>query len=240
MKAINAPGLRLASWLLIASPIVLILNLLLFSGATKLPSGDERIDTVARAAEYVSRNGSGWIAFNLTGLLFTTLACAGLAIIAAILRGTKARLLGIGALVCVVGALLLWIFLVYLMVGLVAGPNNLPPLVAEQPVNNGEGPIIGLTYQNLSSLLLTLSLILVAVGLFVSGLLRRTGIAVAVVTLVLGVLQLIAFGGIVPLVVIFGLPIAIGLLRREDIRGRSRLVTARRRPRASVPQESPQ
>lgn len=224
MKAINAPRLRLASWLLIASPIFLILNLLLFSGATRFPTGDGSIDTVARAAEYVSRNSSGWIAFNLTGLLFTALACAGLAIIATSLLATNARLLGIGGLVSAVGALLLWIFLVYLMVGLAAGPDNLPPFVADQAVNKGEGPIIGLAYQNLSSLLLTVALILVAMGLFVSGLLRRTGIAVAVITLVLGVLQLIAFGGIIPLVVVLGLPIAIGLLRREDVRSRSRLV----------------
>lgn len=224
MHITNAPRLRLASWLLIASPIFLISNLLLFSGATTFPSGNQRIDTVARAAEYVSRNSSGWIAFNLTGLLFTALACAGLAIIATSLLATNARLLGIGGLVSVVGALLLWIFLVYLMVGLAAGPANLPPLVGDQTVNTGEGPIIGLTYQNLSSLLLTVALILVAVGLFVSGLLRRTGIAVAVITLVLGVVQLIAFGGIIPLVVVFGLPIAIGLLRREGIRNRSRLV----------------
>ncbi len=208
--------LRLAAWLLIASPIVLLLNLLLFGDATNCPPAGQRFETVAEAAECVSGNSAEWTAFNLTGLLFIALACAGVAIIAHGLLATSARLLGITALVSTAGALLLWTYLAYLMVGLAAGPDSLPPFVADQAVNKGEGPIVGLAYQNLSGLLLTVALIAMASGLYISGLLRRMGIVVATITLVLGVVQLIAFGSIIPLVVVFGFPIAVGLLRRRD------------------------
>ena len=66
-------------------------------------------------------------------------------------------------------------------------------------------------YQHISGLLATLGLMFVGIGLFVSRLLRRTGLVIAVLALILAVLGIL-FGAVPGPVVILSVPIAIGLL----------------------------
>jgi hypothetical protein len=109
-----------------------------------------------------------------------------------------------------IGSLAFFVFSTYLLIGLAAGPNNLPPLVAIQTVSK-ERAVIGTIYEHVSGLLATLGLAIVSIALFVSRTLKRTGLVVAVLAFALTVIG-VFFGAVVGPMMILSLPIAIGLL----------------------------
>jgi len=129
------------------------------------------------------------------------------------LRSTKASIWAVAGLICLIASLALVIFSTYLLIGLAAGPNNLPLLVGIQTVSK-ERAVIGTIYEHFSGLLATLGLIFVGIGLFASQMLKRTGLIVAILAFILTVIEV--FYGAVPGPIVFlSLPIAIGLLRQK-------------------------
>jgi hypothetical protein len=248
LAATQTARLRLGGLLLVAAPLVLIANFLVFGGpayATRVDAraADPALQTLTGLSRYLSANAATWIAFNLGGLLFTTLACGGLIQIARVLRGAdpaarrSTRPLALAAITSAVLSLLAWAVMTSLLLGLAAGPERLPPLVAAQPLNHGGGALVGIGYQVTSEALLAVAVTLLGAGLFTSGLLRRTGLAVALTNglILAGALGFAALSGGAPPVVglLLAVPLGMGLLlRKEHVGG----ATAHERtPYESVP-----
>jgi hypothetical protein len=207
--------LRLAGWLIIASLIVLIVSVVVFGSVAVRTPEFNQLETVAQVAEYAAQRGTNWVALDLGLLLGAGLTYAGLILITVALTTTKARIWVIVALISLIGSLALFIFSTYLLIGLAAGPNNLPPLVAIQTVSK-ERAVIGTIYEHISGLLATLGLAFVGIGLFVSQQLKRTGLIVAILASILTVIG-VFFGAVPGPIVILSLPIAIGLIRHKGV-----------------------
>jgi len=213
MNAPNASRLRLAGWLIIASLIILIASVVAFgSDAVRTPEFNQ-LSTVVQVAEYAFQHSTNWVGLNLGLLLGAGLTYAGLILIAIALLATRSRVWAIAGLISLIGSFAFFVFSTYLLIGLAAGPNNLPPLVAIQTVSK-ERAVIGTIYEHVSGLLATLGLTIVGIGLFVSHTLRRTGLVIAVLAFILTVIG-VFFGAVAGPVVILSLPIAIGLLRQK-------------------------
>jgi hypothetical protein len=210
MNTPNASRLRLAGWLIIASVVILIVSVVAFgSDAVRTPEFNQ-LSTVVQVAEYASQHSTNWVGLNLGLLLGAGLTYAGLILIATALLATKSRVWAIAGLISLIGSFAFFVFSTYLLIGLAAGPNNLPPLVAIQTVSK-ERAVIGTIYEHVSGLSATLGLALVSIGLFVSQTLKRTGLVIAILAFALTVIG-VFFGAVAGPVVILSLPIAIGLL----------------------------
>jgi hypothetical protein len=213
MNTPNASRLRLAGWLMIASLVILIASVVAFgSDAVRTPEFNQ-LSTVAQVAEYASQHSTNWVGLNIGLLVGAGLTYAGLILTAIALLSTKSRVWAIAGLISLIGSLAFLMFSTYLLVGLAAGPNNLPPLVGIQTVSK-ERAVIGTIYEHIAGLLATLGLTLVSIGLFVGQTLRRTGLIIAILAFVLTVIG-VFFGAVAGPVVILSLPIAIGLLRQK-------------------------
>jgi hypothetical protein len=213
MENPNSDRYRQAAWLILASVVVLIGSMLVFGSAAVRTPEFNRLQTVEAVAAYVAPHRTAWVALGLGLLVGAGLTFIGLMLISAALMATRARPWGIAGMACLAGSLALLIFSSYLLVGLAAGPDHLPPLVASQKVSP-QRAVIGAEYENVSGLLATLGLSFVSLGLFASGLLRRTGLVIAVLALLLTILGLF-IGATAGPIVILSVPIAIGLLLQK-------------------------
>ena len=215
MDISNVSHLRLASWMIIAAPLVLIFSLLAFGSVVVRTDEFNQLETVSEVSNYVYENRVAWIGLSVGLLAGIGLTYAGLILISRYLRNTPARIWAILSLVTFAGSILFMLFSEYFLIGLAAGPDNLPPLVADQAVSP-ERAVVGTTYEHIAGLLATLGMTFLGIGLFSSRLLRRIGLIVAVIALLLTIAGL--FVGAVPGPIAFvALPIAIGLLRQESV-----------------------
>jgi hypothetical protein len=215
MNTLSVPNLRLASWLMIAAPVVLIVSLIAFGSVALRTSAFNQLETVAEVSKYVFENRVAWISLSLGLLAGITLTYAGLILIARFLMNTPARIWSILSLVSLAGSIAFLLFSTYFLIGLAAGPDHLPPLLAEQVVSK-ERAVIGTIYEHIAGLLATLGMTFLGIGLFSSRLLRRIGLIIAVLASLLTIAGLLA--GAVPGPIAFlSLPIGIGLLRQKRV-----------------------
>lgn len=212
MNISNVPNLRLAGWFMIAAPLILIAFLVAFGSVALRTEAFNQLETVAAVSQYVFENRAAWITLNLGLLAGIALTYAGLILTARFLMNTPARRWSILSLVCFAGSIAFLLFSSYFLIGLAAGPDNLPPLLAEQVVSK-ERAVIGTIYEHIAGLLATLGLAFVGIGLFSSQLLKRIGLVTAILASLLTIAGV--FVGAVPGPIgILSLPIAVGLLRK--------------------------
>jgi hypothetical protein len=216
MNTFNTSRLRWAGWLIIASLVILIFSVVAFGNSAVRTPEFNQLQTVSQVAEYASQHRISWVPLNLGLLLGIDLTFAGLILIVVSLFRTKASIWATVGLICLIGSLALIIFSTYLLFGLAAGPDNLPPLVGIQTVSK-ERAVIGTIYEHISGLLATLGLMFVGFGLFTSEVLKRTGLIIAIFAFILTLVE-VFFGAVAGPVVFLSLPIAIGLLRQKHPR----------------------
>ena len=208
--------LRLGGWLLLAAPLIfigsIVWSLMMHENVTVTADPATIADAVAAVAPYRLSWTVSWLLSCISILAFT----GGLIVLSRRLLPTSARSLALGALICAVGAAVVWLVVVYLNIGLIADAAHLPPFVAEQQVST-VGALIGRPFQRLAGALWCLSATLAGLGLFTTRVLRRTGLIIGVLHAL--VFAAIAFGpGFPPIVaLILMIPLGIGLVRQRDV-----------------------
>jgi hypothetical protein len=174
------------------------------------------LTTVPEVAAYAAQHRAPWIATGLGLLLGLCLLYAGLLIVGFWLTRTKARGWAFLALVVLLISFGLVLVAEYLVIGLAAGPERLPPLVAQQTVSPDRN-VVGVIYQHLSGLFGTSALVLLGIGLWQSGVLKRTGLVVGTLALLLTVLGLL-FGSVEGFILLPAIALAVGLLSASSAR----------------------
>ncbi|MDQ5852101.1 MAG: hypothetical protein M3380_08535 [Chloroflexota bacterium] len=208
--------LRLGGWLLLAAPLIFIgsvvWSLIMHENVTVTADPATIADAVAAVAPHRLSWAGSWLLSCISILAFI----GGLIVLSRRLLPTSARYLALVALICAAAAAVVWLFLVYLNIGLIADPAQLPPFVAEQQVST-VGALIGRPFQRLAGALWCLSAALAGLGLFTTRLLRRTGLIVGILNAL--VFAAIAFGpGFPPIVaLILMIPLGIGLVRQREM-----------------------
>lgn len=208
--------LRRGGWLLLAAPLIfvgsLVWSLIMRENVTVTADAATIADAVAAVAPYRLSWAVSWLLSCISILAFT----GGLIVLSRRLLPTSARFLALGALVCAAGAAVVWLFLVYLNIGLIADVAQLPPFIADQQVST-VGALIGRPFQRMAGALWCLSAALTGFGLFTTRLLRRTGLIVGGLNAL--VFAAITFGpGFPPIVaLILIIPLGIGLVRQREV-----------------------
>ncbi len=208
--------LRVGGWLLLAAPLIfvgsLVWSFIMHENVAVTADPATIADAVAAVGPHRLSWAVSWLLSCLSILAFT----GGLIVLSRRLLLTSARSLALVALIGAVGALLVWLFLVYLNIGLIADAVHLPPFVADQQVST-VGALIGHPFQRMAGSLWCLAAALTGFGLFTTRLLRRTGLTVGILNAL--VFAAITFGpGFPPIVaLILMAPLGIGLVRQRDV-----------------------
>ena len=216
MNSTDISRLRLAAWLIIAA-FITIPGVLFTVGKVFLRTPEfNALTTVPEVAAYAARHRSSWIAAVLGIMLGLCLLYAGLLMVSLWLGKPRARGWAVGALVAFLLSFGMVLVAEYLVIGLAAGPEELPPFVAKQTVSPDRN-VIGVIYQHLSGVFGTFGLVLLSIGVWQSGLSKRMGLVVGVLALVLTVLGLL-FGSVEGFILLPAIVLAIWLLRITSAR----------------------
>jgi hypothetical protein len=208
--------LRLSGWLLIAPLVIFVGTIILgiFTQESILVDPDHA--TIAAAVAAVAPYRVSWAVSWLLSFAAIFSLAVGLINLAIVLAQTQTRYLALLGTIAAIGSVAVWAFLVYLNIGLIADVNHLPPFVADQSVSQ-IGALIGFPSEKFAGILWVLSATLMCAGLFLSGLLRRTGLIVGILNGLGLVLNLLGLGFPPIISLVFMVPVGIGLLRRKQV-----------------------
>ena len=127
--------LRLGGWLLLAAPLIfvgsIVWSLLMRENIAVTSDPATIVDAVAAVAPYRLSWTVSWLLSFISILAFA----GGLMVLSRRLLPTSARSLALAAVICAVGAAVMWLVVVYLNIGLIADAAHLPPVVADQQVS---------------------------------------------------------------------------------------------------------
>ncbi len=209
---------QLSSRLLLIAPFLFVVAII-FAVAGGMAGAGPTFTSREAARDYIMPFAATWAAV----WVITTLPYVLLTVAVAQLRGVpqqaRVRILLALGLISAAVATALRLLLCYLNIGLLVDA----PLVASQPFNPVGVPIGWSGLQPVADLLMLIAMAILALGLFISRLLRRTGLIVVilcgVILFIHGLTMLTSsFTNALPPIVptLLGLPLGIGLIRRRD------------------------
>ncbi len=205
-QSLPSARLRLPAFALLASLLAFIAGIGVTVGLilTRFPEGLDPATSRQLAASAVD-----YIVFHLVFLVAVSLGVGGLAALANVLRGTDARLLAWVTLASALVAIAVNLLLTIVRLTLIGGFEE---------ATLGQNDTFQWTswaFDNVLSPLLAFPTLVASIALFTTGILRRTGLVVGILS---GILFVLAFvTGYPPFVFAFlWLALGIGLLRRKE------------------------
>ena len=216
-RAVTRPTMSLqrSGWLLIAAPFC-FLAVIVVAIVGGLAGRGPDVTSIDQLKQLLAPISAAWVAIWIISTIPYLLIAIAIVRIQWALYATNARLpLLIGCVVAVIGAAIR-LFLCYLNTGILVDA----PLIASQPINAIGTPIGWIGLQPIADGLLFMAVFCIAIGLFRSHILRRTGLVVSLVCMTLLAIHLFIMvsatfaDGLPPIVpTLLSLALGIGLAR---------------------------